>query len=821
MRFLVLFILFFITIIAKDAYSQQNTERQRPQQSTDASIRGRVVEKQTGNPVEFANIVVHSLQDSSIVSGGITDKDGFFEINRIYYGKFFVKVQFIGFGEHIIPEITINQRNNIVNLGTIQMELSAEMLDEVSVEAYVDRVEYRLDRRVVNVSRDISAAGGSAVDALQNVPGVQTDIDDNVSLRGTESFLVLIDGRPSPLGGSEALQQIPAESIESIEIITNPSARYDPEGVGGIINVIMKKDRRTGYNAQVSANYGSFNSFGGDFLVNIRKENINFFIGGNYNENINRGVGRETRNSYLKGDTVFSVFSENDRQRIRNSGTARIGMDYYFNDNEIITVSGRFNTFTFGRNLTTTAQTFLSSGNETFGHYNYLTETESRSNWHSFQGDINYFKKFSENGQTLQVYAGYWATGRDQLNIFTEQEIDLLLNPVEESSINETRTIDGGPGSRININIDYEHPIQDNFKLETGYHVNLSEMSNEYKFQYLINENWIDDPNMHNPYVFNQNIQSGYILFSNSPSNQKLGYMVGLRTEYTDRLFKQTSTEEEWPYKSFDFFPSAHVSYKLPADMELMASYSRRLQRPRPWTLNPFVDVEDPNNRRRGNPLLRPEFTNSFELNLQKRFGNNFISLEGYYRESYDRIERQLEVDPDNPDIFIATFQNIGESLATGGEMMTNLNLYRWWNLNLTGSVYYYEIIDINSTVTWNSRINNTFRIQKTGTSIQLSGSYTGPSITSQGRREAFYMVNGAVRQDFFDRQLTVNLAVSDIFNTMGHEVFFETPSFDSHLIRERRGPTFRLTLTYRIRDFQPRRDRRPDNDMNGGDDII
>ncbi len=817
MRFFLFLILFFLigspnVIFAQDAGNQQSTQ---------GVVKGRIVEQRSGQPVEFANIIVYSLQDSSIVSGGISDKNGYFEVNRVGFGKFYVKVQFIGFGEHTIPEITVSRQNLIVNLGTIEMELSAEMLDEVQVDAYVERVEYRLDRRVVNVSRDISAAGGTAVDALQNVPGVQTDIDDNVSLRGTESFLVLIDGRPSPIGGSEALQQIPAESIESIEIITNPSARYDPEGVGGIINVIMKKDRRDGYNAQVSANYGSFNSFGGDLLVNIRKDRVNFFIGGNYNENINRGVGSEVRNSYLKGDTVFSIINENDRQRIRNSGSARIGMDYYFNDNEIITVSGRLNTFSFGRNLNSAAQTYFSADDNIFGHYNYLTENEFRMNWNYFQGDINYFKKFSDDGQQLQVYASYSTNNRDQLNIFSEQEADINMNPIEGSEIHETRTIDGGSGSRINLNVDYEHPINNQYKLETGYQIALSELTNEYKFQNLINETWIDDSTMINPYIFNQNIQSGYLLFSNAPSKQKFGYLLGLRTEYTDRVFRQTTTDEDWPYKSFDFFPSVHVSYKLPADMELMASYSRRLQRPRPWSLNPFEDVEDPNNRRRGNPLLKPEFTNSFELNLQKRFNNNFISFEAYYRETTNRIERQIEVDPDNPDIFIATFQNIGESRATGSEMMTNLNLYRWWNLNFTGSVYYYEIKDINNTVTWNTRFNNTFRIQKSGTSIQLTGFYSGPSITSQGRREASYMINGAVRQDFFERKLTVNLSVSDIFDTMGHEMIYETETFDSHLIRARRGPTFRLTLTYRIHDFQPRRERRFETEINGGDDII
>lgn len=775
-------------------------------QTPEGIIYGSVFEKIKGEPVEYANIVVYSHRDSSIVTGAITDKNGTFRIDNVNYGRFFVEIQFIGFGKHTIPEIIIKPDNKIVDLGRIEIELSAEMLDEVRIEATVDRVEYRLDRRIVNVSQDLSAAGGTAVDALQNVPGVQVDIEDNVSIRGTQSFLVLIDGRPSPVQGSEALQQIPANSIESIEIITNPSARYDAEGVGGIINVIMKRDRKPGYNAQVTANYGSFNSYGGDFLVNIRKEKLNFFIGGNYNENIYRGSGHEDRRNYLPGDTTtFYLTTKNDREMIRNSGAYRIGLDYNISESDIITITGRYNTNVFGRSLNSTAAGYMLNKNEgiPFNEYNYITNNNSKTNWGYYSGDFNYLKKFLKPGHELQVYFSYAENFSDKNTWFSEEEIGFLLEP--SGIIDSTRTIDTGSGNEIIAKADYEIPLFENSKLEAGYQIRMSEIGNDYKYQKLsITDDW--NTINFNPYNFLQNIQSGYMVFSNT--GDKIGYMLGLRTEYTDRLFKQTLTSEEWAYNDFDFFPSMHLSYKLPKDIQVMASYSRRLQRPRPWNLDPFIDVVDPNNVRRGNPLLEPEYTNSMELNLQKRFNTNFISFETYYRHTTNKIERFIEIDSVNPEIFVSTFKNIGESFAAGSELTANLNITKWWNFNISGSAFYYEIVDINNAFSWTSRLNNTFRIFNKGTSIQLSGFYFGRSIRAQGEMKPMYMINAGIRQDFFDRKLSLSFNVRDVFRTMGHEMIFETDEFYSYTNISITSPTFRLSLTYNINDFTPRRER-------------
>lgn len=771
-------------------------------------VTGFVFEKESKKPIEFANIVIYSKKDSSIVSGGITDSKGYFSIDEVRYGKFYVEVNFIGYGKSTINDLMVRPDNYNVDLGKIHLAMSAEMLNEVNIEANVNQVDYRLDKKVINVNQDLVAAGGTAVDVLENVPSVETDIDGNVSLRGTESFLVLIDGRPSPLQGSDALQQIPSTTIESIEIITNPSAKYDPDGVGGIINIILVKEKRKGYNGQISAKYGSFNSYGGDALFNFRTEKFNVFIGGNYNLRINEGSGLTNRETYLNPDTTLYLNTSSDAYRQRKSGSVRAGLDYYINDKDVITVSGKYGLSGFGMGSDSWAETFYKDSGIFFDEYYYLTQNDFFANRSYFSGDINYMKKFKKDGHELQVYGSYSSDIEEEENQYNEQETDYNQDPISDL-IGNYRTIESGKGSGITAKADYVLPLFKQGKFEAGYQLKYSSLDNQFDYQALTGDTWITDPAQANPYIFSRNVQSGYALFSDYLG--KFGYQVGLRTEYTDRLFKQTDSGQEWKYNKFDFFPSIHTSYKLPADMQVMASYSRRLDRPRGYYLDPFVEVVSPNSVKMGNPELLPEYTNSYELNFQKKFKANFVSFELYARQTNNKINRITVIDPVSPDIFISTFDNIGNDLAAGGELMLNLNLTKWYNLNVSGTGYYYEIISDeyvdNSTFTYRARINNTFRLKKSGTSLQIGGFYNGPSISAQGSREAMYMVQAGVRQDFFDRKLSISANVRDVFGTMSHVMISESDLFYQYRYMDRKSPTFRISVTYKINDFKNRKD--------------
>lgn len=813
--FLVLCVGFSIVTYAQN---QPNNSANMP---AEGIIYGYVYEKDSKKPVEYANIVIYSLKDSSIVTGGITDKTGAFKIDKIRYGKFYVEVNFIGYGKHIIPELIIKPDKKEINLGKVYLEINAEMLSEVNIEADVNQVDYRLDRKVVNVNQDIISAGATAVEVLENVPSVTTDIDGNVALRGSGSFLVLVDGRPSPIQGSEALQQIPANSIESIEIITNPSAKYDPDGVGGIINVVLKKEKRKGYNGQVSANYGTFNTYGGDAIFNFRTEKINFFIGGNFNDRIFRGNGKTLRETYLNEDTTYFLNTYSSNYRDVKSGSFRAGIDYYLNDNEIITVSGRYGLSGYGMGSEAFAGSYYDYAGIYNNFYNYLTINNMESNRSYFSGDINYMKKFKKPGHELQIFGSYSGDLNNQLNSYTEQEADYMRNPIDGSMISQYRTLEDGEGSTFTAKVDYTLPVFEQGKFEAGYQLKYSITDNDLRYQSLFSDVWTDDTTRLNPYIFSNNIQSGYVLFANFW--KKLGYQFGLRTEYTDRLFNQTLTSQKWVYNKFDFFPSVHLSYQLPADMQLLASYSRRLDRPRGYYLDPFIEYVDPNTIRQGNPNLLPEYTNSFDLSFQKKFGAHFVSVEAYARQTYNKIDRIATIYPENPSIFLMTFDNIGKDLSVGSEIMGNFNLTKWYNLNISGTAYYYELISENynsgNTFSWRANLNNTFKLKKTGTSFQIGGRYSGPEVEAQGREYASWMVNAGIRQDFLDRKLSLSVNVRNIFLSMKHESISETDEFYLYTLRQPKTPIINFSVTYKINDFKSRKDKGIEREVEGGGD--
>ena len=814
------YILFITGILFSVTMFAQNRPGGGSDMPAEGVISGYVIDKESAKPFEYANIVIYSKRDSTIVSGGITDKNGYFRIDKVRYGKFFVEVNFIGYGKHIIPEVTIKPDKKEIDLGKVYLSINAEMLNEVSIEANVNQVDYRLDRKVVNVNQDIISAGATAVEVLENVPSVTTDIDGNVALRGSESFLVMVDGRPSPIQGSEALQQIPASSIESIEIITNPSAKYDPDGVGGIINVVLKKDKRAGYNGQISANVGSFYTHGGDALFNFRTQKINFFIGGEYGDRRHKGEGESHRQSFINDTSTYILNNFSQNYRNRKSGSFRTGLDYYINDNEIITISGRYGLSGHGMGNSAWSGSWYDYDGITQNFYYYISNTEMESSRSYFSGDVNYMKKFKKAGHEIQVFGSYAGDFENEENYFNETLSDHMRNPIGDI-ISEHRTIESGNGNTITGKVDYVLPLFEKGKFETGYQLKISTLNNDYRYQNFISDEWADDPNQINPYTYINNIQSGYAIFANYW--KKLGYQVGLRTEYTDRLFHQTVTDQKWAYNKFDFFPSVHISYQLPAEMQLLASYSRRLDRPRGWYLDPFVEIVDPNNIRQGNPNLLPEYTNSYDLSFQKKFDQHFVSVEAYMRQTYNKISWITVVNPENPNIFIMTFDNVGEDLSAGGELMANLNLTKWYNLNISGSGFYYELISDNynsgSSFSWTARMNNTFRLKKTGTSIQIGANYSGPQISAQGTRSASWMANGGIRQDFLDRKLSLSLNFRNIFRTMKMESISETDSFYQYSLRYPRGPIVTFSVTYKINDFKNRKDKGLDNDYDGGDE--
>ncbi|HKK68066.1 MAG TPA: TonB-dependent receptor, partial [Bacteroidales bacterium] len=330
------------------AFAQGNRQGKRPDGPPKGGvIKVEVIEKNSNTPIEYANVVIFSVKDSSLVTGGVTNPEGLAVIRSVPFGKYYVEVDFIGYKMQRTDDIELSSSSRFKDLGTVELPMAAEVLDDVEVGADRKHIDYKIDKKVVNVSQDITSAGGNAVDVLENVPSVQTDIEGNVQLRGSSSFTVLIDGKPTPLEGSEALQQIPASSIENIEIITNPSAKFDPDGTAGIINIIMKEDEKEGINGNFNLSYGSFNALDADFLVNARTGKFNFFVSGSYNERKRRSESESLRATFSDSVFVNDVMGENEMNH--GGYNARAGVDYYMTDQDIFTVSGEYGSRKFER----------------------------------------------------------------------------------------------------------------------------------------------------------------------------------------------------------------------------------------------------------------------------------------------------------------------------------------------------------------------------------------------------------------------------------------------------------------------------------------
>jgi outer membrane receptor protein involved in Fe transport len=772
-------------------------------------ITGQVFDKQLNEPLEYANLVLYSKRDSSIVAGTVTGIDGKFRLEKVPYGKFYMVANFIGYNKTTIPEIMITPKAKTLDLGIILLDPATTSLEGVEITADKERIEYKIDKKIVNVSQDLMASGSSAIAVLENVPSVNVDIEGNVSLRGTSNFTVLIDGRPSVLTGSDALQQIPASSIDHIEIITNPSAKYDPDGTGGIINVIMKKQKSPGLNGIVNLSVGTKNKYRGDFLLNYRTKNFNIFGGldGNYNEFNMKGNSKYE--TYFDDSTSYRD-SEMKGQMLRKGYGIKAGIDYYVTENSTLTFSGRYGGYGFDRDGTSSRHIYTDP--EGFDEYSQSQTIMDRGGDY-YELNLNYVLKFDDKGHQLEALAFYSnRTGDD-----TEEQKDYLTDPdwnIITDSVPETiRTTEDEVSDDIRLKLDYTKPIGKEGKIEAGYQSRMEFENEKFLFQdydYPSGE-WVENDLYTSESDFKDNIHGVYGIFSNTWKT--LGYQVGLRGEYTDREIDNEASPEVYTLNRFDFFPSFHVSKQFKNDHQIIASYSRRIERPDGRELDPFPQYMDPYNIRVGNPELEPEYINSMELNYQKRIKTSFVSAEGYYRINTNKITNIKILQEDGT--FLHTYQNLNKDYSLGIELMGNADITKWFNANASVNIFDYRLegnvegedVDKSST-NWNGKLNLTLKF-KYDIRAQISGIYQGKSVTAQGTQEGYPMLNIALRKDFFDKKLSATLSVRDLLMTARRESTSSGTDFYSYDNFKRESPILTLDLSYTINNYKKQRNGR------------
>lgn len=780
-------------------------------------LKGMVKDAGVEIPLEYVNVALYSQNDSSMVTGTITDSKGFFALEKIPYGKYYLTINFIGYEKQIVKNIELTADNYEIDLNEILLKEATEQIDEVEVVADRSYVEFKLDKKVINVSQHINAEGGNAIDVLQNVPSVIVDAEGNISIRGSENFQVLINGNPTPMSGTDALKQIPASTIENIEIITNPSAKYDPDGVGAIVNIILKKERFKGLSGLINLSAGTFDNYSGDCLVNYRNSYINLFSSVGYTRRswFRDQAGFREMNS---ADTLYMIDFTNDRQRWQTTYNWRNGLDLTLNSYNTLSFVVGYGGWGYGRNYDANYTNNTLPGSDVF-YEKAFDDYDINSDYLS--SSVSYKHQFDEEGHEIST---------DFIATFSEMEtVDnqkFYFTDSQFSTINtlpdERQSLSNDARNSLRVKADYVWPVNENNKLEAGYQWDYIDVDAEYLFENYDSEadEWIGDEGVSNSVYFEQVIHALYSTWSGQVSGFQ--YKIGLRGEYMQRLMDQKTLGKNFDYSHFQWFPTLHISRKLANEQEVQLSYSRRINRPHEWHLNPFPYYSDNYYISIGNPDLKPEYANSYELNYQKRINQSFISASLFYRDTKNVFERSMQL-TDNQ-VVLLSYDNLNRNRSGGAELMGNIYLKKWWRINVSADGYYYKLTgqlsgtDKNSHTDfyWGGRLNNTFSL-KTQTHIQLTAYYHGPTETLQGDISSYYGFDAAVKQQFLNRSLTVSLTARNILNTMKFDITHLGHNFYTESTFDLRWPVISLNLSYSINNYQRQKNAHTEPEMNFG----
>ena len=768
-------------------------------------ISGTVLDQATQAPVEYANIVLLSAVDTSLITGTISDDAGDFILAPIRNGAYLMEVRFIGYTTQK-KSVTISSENNTIDFGDIFIAPDTYTLNDVVVSSERSPVTYQIDKKVIDVDKMQTVVSGNAADVLQNVPSVTVDIDGNVSLRGSSNYTVLIDGKPSIMSAQDALQQIPASSIQTIEIITNPSAKYDPEGTAGIINIILKKNENLGLSGVLNGNLGRFENYGGDFLFQYRLPDVVLTLGTDYNNRSFPGLSRSENTFYSSNSTSF-YNHEGESKWGRKGLGLRAGIEFQLSEKDLFSVVGRYGSREGGRKSTRFTDEWNSSNPVVSSYLDYSNMARTGEYGGS---NITYTRKFSKKGHELKAEFNFrYNDGDDTAS--TETRINALI-------LSGRRTIEYGPSHDFEWKFDYTLPLSAYTKFEAGMEaeIELSDENNDL-FEYNPVSKVYEFQSLYSHSTRNKNNdQAAYVTYTSEFG--RFGLQGGIRTEYTYRKITLLSQNQDFTIDRWDFFPTLHASYKFTEETQLMGSYTRRIRRPHGGELEPFLTWMDANNVRIGNPDLLPEFIDSYEAGVQTYFAGISLSTEVYYRFTQNKIENFRSVYA--PNINLNSVANIGKDYSLGAEMMMIFDPVEGWNVSLMGNLYDYRIRGFVNTTTierqsfnWSARFNNLIKIASS-TQLQFNLNYNSATVTSQGEWGESYSADFSVKQDFFEKALSLTLQVRDIFGNNKMEYTSASSDFYQYSYFERMAPHVSLNVRFNFNNFKPNRER----NQNGGE---
>lgn len=834
---------------------------------------GKVVESKSGKPIEYASVqLVQNRMDTAtkkrkevVVSGMLTKANGEFSLENVpAFGQSKLKITIIGYKTYeqavsfdIKPGGGADMMNALdKDLGNIKIDIADKVLENVTVTASKPGLQLGIDRKVFNVDKNLVSAGGTAVDIMRNVPSINVDLDGNVTMRNN-SPQIFVDGRPTNM----ELEQIPADAIESVELITNPSAKFDASGgTAGILNIILKKNKRVGYSGSLRTNIDSRARVGLGGDINIRQNKVNFFLSGNYNQRKSISNGTTDRTTLISTPNTF--LKQTDRSvQLGYFAFLRGGFDFFINNRNTISISGNRTVGRFkptsesdilidslystvksslSERLSNTSSRFANNGVSVGFKHLFPKQGEE------FTADFN-FNGSESNSENTIINNYYIMPGNTFSNAFRQQQ--------------------NGKGNNQNVVVqtDYIKPLSENSKLEMGLRAQIRKVENRNDFFFFNGAGQpVFSPDLSINYNSTDRVYAAYATFANRIKN--FGYQLGLRVESSDYQGRLPDKNEVFDIEfPISLFPSVFLSQKLKKDQDLQLNYTRKINRPNFFQLYPFTDYSDSLNISRGNPNLSPEFTNSMELSYQKTFKNkdNFIAS-AYFKNTNDLITRfqVKELDPStNKDMLVNTFINANNSYVTGLELISKNKLTKAWelvsNLNLfTSKINLNDptIPDPEQFASWFLKLNNTFKLPKNFT-LQVSGEYQsktvlppggaggggrggggggrgggmfgggmmfGQTSVSQGFSRANYFVDLGLRFEFLkNRQASVSVNMSDVFRTRRQDIFSESPDFIQNVFRRRDPRLVRINFSWRFGKFDTnlfKRKNQRDQDGGSGD---
>ncbi len=779
------------------------------------AIAGKILDESTGLGIGFASIAVFKTGTEEMVAGENSKENGRFFLKDLNYGIYDLKINFLGYKPFLKEKIELNADNRFGRVGQIYLQEDAQQLDEVEVTAKREMVQFGLDKRVFNVDKDLGAVSGDATEILKNLPSVEVDIDGNVSLRGNSNVKIFVNGRPSALTGlgrTAILQQIPANIIKRIEVMTNPSAKYSPEGQTGIINIITKKQNKQGFNLNATASYDSYRSKQAALNLNYRIGKFNLFSNYSYRN------GRRLRRGFIDTDNFLPTidFEEInfDADGFRTSHTFTGGFEYYFNARSVLSLSSTYSPRESYTNGINTYNFFDSEKVLTERSEREDKDTEEEEN---FDYSATYNKTFNNEDQTLTLMASFAQSEELELEQFEEDFFDANGNLTPQQLRQNTPVFD--EDSKWLLQGDYTQKLKSNLKFETGYRVTIADRSSDYErndFDFSKNE-FIKNDTFTNIFKYDEDVYAVYGLVSGNEG--KIEYSFGLRAE---QAFTASNLEdqrftiiEKFPIENnyFKLYPTAAIAYPLSENGKVQLNYSRRVNRPRGRQLNPAIDISNPTNWRVGNPFLKPEFINSYEIGYLKSFEKGTFNTNFFFRDVNDAFGRFLDL-TSVPNVNISTTDNFESRQDYGVELIGSFRQKKWLSMNGSLSGYWQtvdagEVLDgaTSSGFQWSGRVVSNFTVWK-DMSIQWMVFYRSKAATPQGTRYPFVWTDLALRKPILKKRGSITVKLSDPFNSRKFRFDLETPSTLMRRQFQRPGQAVSLAFSYQFGE-QDRKKRR------------